>query len=366
MSGSSRAELPYRIAVTARKLISKAGSASEVFRMSRASLETIPGFGPLLSQSIKGSALLKQAEMEMGFLEKHHISVLYFEDEQYPDRLKECEDAPILLYTKGDKGLHAKHALSVVGTRKASSYGKEVCRSIILDLGSMIGDLVIISGLAFGFDVIAHRASLERGIPTVAVLGHGLKTIYPHAHRETAKKICGGGALVTDFHSGMGPERNNFLRRNRIIAGLADATLVVESARKGGALITADMASSYQREVLAVPGRVTDERSEGCNRLIRNNAAVLVESAKDIIDQLNWNDDVVQVPQTLPEKPVFTPQEKQLLELIRSHNGLGPGDLSLHSGIPIQEVLSLLTLMELNRWVTVEPGNQYQAMIDPS
>ena len=183
---------------------------------------------------------------------------------------------------------------------------------------------------------------------------------------KTAKKICGGGALVTDFHSGMGPERNNFLRRNRIIAGLADATLVVESARKGGALITADMASSYQREVLAVPGRVTDERSEGCNRLIRNNAAVLVESAKDIIDQLNWNDDVVQVPQTLPEKPVFTPQEKQLLELIRSHNGMGPGDLSLHSGIPIQEVLSLLTLMELNRWVTVEPGNQYQAMIGPS
>jgi len=375
MSGSSYAELQYRIALTmtpaigpisARKLISKAGSAREVFRMSRASLETIPSIGPLMSQSIIGSALLKQAALEMKFLEKHHISALYFEDEQYPARLRECEDAPILLYTKGDKGLHAKHALSVVGTRKASSYGKEICRSIILDLGSMIGDLVIISGLAFGIDVIAHRASLEGGIPTVAVLGHGFTTIYPHAHRETAKKICGLGALVTDFHSGMGPERNNFLRRNRIIAGLADATLVVESARKGGALITADMASSYQREVLAVPGRVTDERSEGCNRLIRSNAAAMVESAKDIIDQLNWNDDMVQVPQRLSEKPVFTTQEKQLLELLRSHNGLDPGDLSLHSGIPIQVVLSLLTQMELKRWVLVEPGNQYQTLINLS
>jgi DNA processing protein len=375
MSGSSHAELPYQIAlamapaigpITARKLISKAGSAREVFRMSRASLETIPSIGPLLSQSIKESALLKQAEQEVEFLEKHQISALYFEDEQYPARLKECEDAPILLYTKGNKGLHAKHALSVVGTRKASSYGKEVCRSIILDLGSMIGDLVIISGLAFGIDVIAHRAALEGGIPTVAVLGHGFTTLYPHAHRETAKKIFGSGALVTDFYSGMGPERNNFLRRNRIIAGLADATLVVESARKGGALITADMATSYQREVLAVPGRVTDERSKGCNRLIRNNTAAMVESAKDIIEQLNWADDIVQVSEMQSEKPGFTTQEKQLLELIRSHNGLGPGDMSIHSGIPIQEVLSLLTQMELKRWVIVEPGNQYQALINLS
>jgi len=373
MSGSSHAELPYRIAltmapaigpITARKLIAKAGSASEVFRMSRSSLETIPSIGPLLSQSIKESALLKQAELEIKFLEKHHISALYIEDEQYPARLNECEDAPLLLYTKGNKGLHAKHAISIVGTRKASSYGKEICRSIILDLGSMISDLVIISGLAFGIDVIAHRASLEGGIPTVAVLGHGFTTIYPHAHRETAKKICGQGALVTDFHSGMGPERNNFLRRNRIIAGLADATLVVESASKGGALITADMASSYQREVLAVPGRVTDERSEGCNRLIRNNVAAMVESAKDIIDQLNWNDDIVQAPETGPGITGVSDQEKQLLKLIGAHNGLGPGDLSLHSGIPIQVVLSLLTQMELKRWVTVEPGNQYHTLIN--
>jgi DNA processing protein len=213
---------------------------------------------------------------------------------------------------------------------------------------------------------MAHRAALESGIPTVAVLGHGLDTLYPHAHRETAKKICRQGALVTDFHSGMGPERNNFLRRNRIIAGLADATLVVESAASGGALITADMASSYQRDVLAVPGRVTDERSKGCNGLIKKNVAAMVESAQDVIDHLNWTDDIAQNPKHRSEKISFTIHEKQLLELMTLQSGLGPGELCMRSGIPIQKVLSLLTEMELKRWIVVEPGNRYQAMIEIS
>jgi DNA processing protein len=373
MSLSSCPELQYQIAltmapaigpVTARKLISRAGSAREVFRMNRASLEKIERIGPRLSQSIHKSALLEQAEREMEFLERHHISALYLEDAEYPARLKECEDAPILLYVRGNKGLHAKRALSVVGTRKASSYGKELCRKIVLDLGSMIGDLVIISGLAFGIDVIAHRAALEGGIPTVAVLGHGLDTLYPHAHRETAKKICRQGALVTDFHSGMGPERNNFLRRNRIIAGMADATLVAESAHSGGSLITAKMASSYQRDVLAVPGRATDDRSRGCNNLIKKNVAALVESAEDVIDHLNWRDDVAQIPVALSRESSFSIQEKQLLELMTQQSGLGPGELSIRSGIPIQKVLSMLTEMELKRWIVVEPGNRYQTMIE--
>lgn len=375
MSQSPHPELLYRIAltmapaigpVTARKLISKAGSASEVFRMNRATLEKIERIGPRLSQSIKSSMLLEQAAKELEFLERHHISALYFKDAKYPARLKECEDAPILLYVRGSDGLSTKRALSVVGTRRASSYGKELCRNIVLELGSMIGDLVIVSGLAFGIDVIAHRAALEGGIPTVAVLGHGFKTLYPLAHRETAKKICGQGALVTDFHSGMGPERNNFLRRNRIIAGLADATLVVESARSGGALITADMASSYHRDVLAVPGRATDERSKGCNRLIKKNVAAMVESAEDVIDHLNWMDDIAQNPRHLSEKTSITGQEKQLLELMTIHNGLGPGELSNLSDIPIHNVLALLTEMELKRWVIVEPGNLYQTGIDLS
>lgn len=375
MSLPNHPELQYQIAltmapaigpVTARKLISKAGSAREVFRMNRATLEKIERIGPRLSESIKSSVLLEQAEKELEFLERHRISAHYFKDAEYPARLKECEDAPILLYVRGSDGLNTKRVLSVVGTRRASSYGKELCRNIVLELGSMIGDLIIVSGLAFGIDVIAHRAALEGGILTVAVLGHGFKTLYPLAHRETAKKICSQGALVTDFHSDMGPERNNFLRRNRIIAGLADATLVVESARTGGALITADMASSYHRDILAVPGRATDERSKGCNRLIKKNVAAMVESAEDVIDHLNWMDDIAQNPKHLSKNNAFTSQEKQLLELMTIHSGLGPGELSNLSDIPIHNVLALLTEMELKRWVTVEPGNLYQTSIDLS
>ena len=375
MPHDDRTELLYRIAltmapaigpITARKLIKKAGSARAVFRQKKAILEKIEGIGPVVSGSISSASLLQQAEKELVFLEKHRIRALYFKDAEYPARLKECEDAPILLYCRGSIGLNSKRALSVVGTRKASSYGKELCRSIVLDLGSRIDDLVIISGLAFGIDVIAHRAALEGGIPTVAVLGHGLDTLYPHAHRETAKKICGQGALVTDFHSGMGPERNNFLRRNRIIAGMANATLVVESAASGGALITANMASSYQRDVLAVPGRATDERSKGCNGLIKKNVAAMVESAQDVINHLNWTDDIAQNPKHSTEKISFTNHEKQLLELMTLQSGLGPGELCMRSGIPIQKVLSLLTEMELKRWIVVEPGNRYQTMIEIS
>jgi DNA processing protein len=373
MSGTSHPELQYQIALTmapaigpvlARKLITKAGSAREVFRMSRSSLEKIERIGPQLSRSIQESILMHGAEKEMAFLEKHHISALYINDPEYPSRLKECDDAPILLYARGNKGLNARRAISVVGTRKASFYGKELCRNIVLELGSRISGLAVISGLAFGIDVMAHRAAMEGGIPTVAVLGHGFRTIYPHAHRETAKQICEQGALLTDFHSGMGPERNNFLRRNRIIAGMTDATLVIESAASGGALITASMASSYQRDVLAVPGRATDERSKGCNSLIKEDVAALVESAEDVIGHLNWPDETARGENRLAPKISLTREEQRILTLLARHGSLGPGDLSSMSGIPIQEVLSLLIQMELKKWIYMEPGNLYQTRID--
>jgi DNA processing protein len=375
MAHSFHPELQYQIAltmaqaigpVTARRLINKIGSASAVFKMNKASLEKIPGIGPLMSASLSSSTLMEKAAREMEFIERYQISVLFLEDPEYPQRLKECEDAPILIYARGNTGLNSSRALSVVGTRRASSYGKELCRNIVLEMGSKLKDLVIISGLAYGIDVIAHRAALESGIPTIAVLGHGLNTIYPQAHRETAKKICGQGCLVTDFHSGMGPERNNFLRRNRIIAGLADATLVVESAAEGGALITADLASSYNRDVLAVPGRTSDVRSRGCNRLIKKNVAAMVESAEDITDLLNWSDNGNNISDRSDDKKILTHQERQLLDLLSVHNGLRPGDLSAYSGIPIQQVLSLLIQMELKGWIAVEPGNLYQSIVGDS
>jgi len=371
MSSCPRKELLSRIAltlipsvgpVTARRLITMAGSAREVFQMDRTALEEIPGIGPRLSGSILSSRLQEQAEMEMQFLEKHRISAFCFEDTSYPARLKECEDAPVVLFVKGSANLNTKRVLSVVGTRQASAYGKELCRKIVLELGALVGDLLIVSGLAFGIDVIAHRAALEGNIPTVGVLGHGFRNLYPGAHRETAKTMCRQGALVTDFHSGMGPERNNFLRRNRIIAGMADATLVVESAMSGGALITASMASSYQRDVLAVPGRASDVRSKGCNMLIKKNVAALVESAEDVLNHLNWEAEPGKGSLSSPQPASCSPEEKQILELILRYGTLTPGELSRHSGLSVQVALSLLMQMELKSLVRAEPGNLYRAV----
>ncbi|MEN8229804.1 MAG: DNA-processing protein DprA [Bacteroidota bacterium] len=372
MNQNNRTELKYRIAltmapaigpITARKLIEKFGSARAIFDQKKEVLEMIEGIGPRLSESITASTLLEQAEKEMVFLDKHRISALYFEDPHYPQRLNQCADGPILLYTRGEQGLHCRKSLSVVGTRRATPYGRDMCRKIIQGLSAVVDDLVIVSGLAYGIDVMAHRAALENGLPTIAVLGHGLSTIYPHAHRDTAKKIIDQGTLVTDFHSRMGPERNNFLRRNRIIAGLSHATLVIESAKTGGSLITAVLASSYDRDVLAVPGRTVDERSKGCNGLIKSNLAAMVESHEDVIHHLNWEDhNLPHIKKPTPE--LFpTEDEQQLLHRIQEQPGIVPGILSNNTGISIQKVLSLLMEMELKQWISVEPGNRYQTRI---
>ena len=370
---SSLPELQYQIALTmapaigpirARKLIKKAGSARAVFQMSRSSLERIHGFGPQMSGSLFSPTLLEQAAGEMEYLRRHQITALFLEDEEYPRRLKECPDAPILLYVRGQKHLNAKKVLSVVGTRRASSYGKDLCRNMVLELAAGLEDLVIVSGLAYGIDVIAHRAALDAGIPTLAVLGHGFGTIYPHAHRETAKRILAQGAQLTRYHSGMGPERNKFLRRNRIIAGLADATLVVESATEGGALITAGLAFSYDRSVLAVPGRVSDARSKGCNRLIKTQIAALVESAGDVIRELNWGDENKLRVLTGVEKPELNPLEKKIMELISQHRSLRPEELSEYTGIPIHEILASLTSLEIKSCISQEPGNRFQNLLE--
>jgi len=367
-------ELQYLIAltmipdigpVTARKLLRKVGSARSVFSQKRRVLESINGVGPHLSRSIHESSLLGQAERELKFMEKHRIDVLPYTSSDFPGLLNECPDGPVLIYVKGEKGLHCTKNLSIVGTRRASSYGKEICREIIRDLAQRIPDLSIISGLAYGIDVIAHRAALDFGIPTLAVLGHGLSTLYPASHRETAKKIIQEGALVTDFHSGIGPERNNFLRRNRIIAGLAHATLVVESAQKGGALITADIASSYERPVFSVPGRVGDERSKGCNGLIKDNVAILTESAGDIIRGLNWDLNLSEPGLPLQEVEL-TSEEKKILITIKEFPNVNPGSLSKLVDIPVQNVLALLLEMELKDWISLEPGNRYRSRISIS
>ena len=371
MPQKNKEELKYQIAltmapsigpITAGKLLDKIGSARTIFNQTADSLQKIHGISPHLIKALKTPGLLSRAEKEIGFLEKHHIETHYFQDPDYPGLLKECVDAPILLYSRGTNGLHSSRTLSVVGTRKATSYGRNLCREIIRDLSVLTPKPVIVSGLAYGIDVIAHRAALEFGLPTVAVLGHGMDTIYPLSHRETAVKISKQGALVTDFHSGMGPERNNFLRRNRIIAGLSQGTLVVESAKTGGSLITATMALSYHRPVMAVPGRVGDSRSSGCNRLITREMAAITESAEDIIRYLNW--DVPMAAKKIPAAEIIpSEQEKKLLHSMQSNTVNTPDLLSQLTEIPVHIILATLLEMELKEWVSVEPGNRYKMII---
>lgn len=365
-----RRELIHRIAltlapsigpITARKLIDKLGSAGAVLSRDRKSLERIKGIGPRLSGAINAPLLLEQAEKELAFIERHRIGSLFFMDPGYPERLNLCPDGPILLFCRGNLEMNNRMILSVVGTRRATSYGRDICRRIICDLAEKLEGLVIVSGLAYGIDVIAHRAALDYGLPTVAVLGHGLQTIYPPAHRDVARRIMEQGALVTDFPSGTGPERNHFIRRNRIIAGISAATLVIESGPSGGALITADLAASYDREVLAVPGRAGDTRSAGCNALIKSNAAALVESADDIIYLMKWAERSGPPGRPALSGELPSGEERLILDHLRQKPGSDPGYLSTATSIPIHRVLSLLLQMELKEWVHTGPGNAYHA-----
>jgi DNA processing protein len=371
MPQKNREELKYQIAltmakdvgpITARKLLDQFGTARAILNQTADSLQKIDGIGPSLSKALKTPRLLYNAEREIGFLDKHHIDAMYYEDADYPERLKNCVDGPVILYGRGNQGLGSERSLSVVGTRRATSYGRNLCREIIRDLSQLNPKPVIVSGLAYGIDVIAHRAALEFGLPTVAVLGHGMDTIYPLSHRETAVKISRQGALVSDFHSGLGPERNNFLRRNRIIAGLTEGTLVVESAESGGSLITANLAFSYDRTVMAIPGRVGDSRSNGCNNLISRQVAAITVSAEDIIRYLSW--DVPQLTKKIPA-PELKPseQEKKLLHSMQSNTVNTPDLLSQLTGIPVHTVLAILLGMELKEWIVVEPGNRYKMRI---
>ena len=360
-------EIKYRIALSlvpgigpikARGLVRKFGSASNVFRDRSLEKKLMGKTWETLVSFIRSARVMQDAEAELDLVEREGIRILCFDDPAFPKLLGKCNDAPFILYVRGNAGLNPEKCLSVVGTRNASSYGRDMCRKIIGELAAAVPDLVIVSGLAYGIDVMAHRMALECGLPTIAVLGHGLSTLYPARHRETARQICGQGALMTDFVYFTKPERNNFLRRNRIIAGFSPATLVVESALRGGALVTAGQASAYNRDVLAVPGRSSDPVSLGCNRLIRNMQAALTESGADVIHHLNWND----VASGDPEEErilILTDGEKSILQALAFSPGVHPDELLTLTGIPMNRLLSTLLDLELKDWIHMDPGMRY-------
>jgi DNA processing protein len=310
---------------------------------------------------LQGRKLLTRAEKEIEFISKYGVRAFYYLDDDYPARLRQCPDSPVILFLKGNADPDHPRMLSIVGTRNASSYGLEVCRNFVSDLAVKGYNPLIISGLAYGIDICAHKSALDNNLPTIAALAHGLATIYPSAHRNVAQKITGHGALVTDFASTSMPERGNFIKRNRLIAGMADATVVVESAVKGGALLTADLANSYNRDVFAFPGKLSDKRSQGCNNLIKTHKAALIEDVKDIEYILGWtplkNPGKKAVSETLIN---INEDQKAILLLLEGNNEVSADRISLETDLGASKTSCLLLDLEFKGYIVSLPGKRYR------
>jgi len=345
---------------TGRKLISYLGSVEAVFNEKTQVLQKIPGIGKVLSERANSGNYVNRAEKEIEICRKRNIKLVSFFDQEYPARLKQCSDSPLVLYIKGENVTNASKLISVVGTRRATREGIQNLNSLIASIAEHYPSSVIVSGLAYGIDYNAHLSALKNSLKTIAVLGHGLHTIYPSEHKNLAFKIMDNGCLISDFATDMNPERNNFIKRNRIIAGLSDATIVVESGPKGGALITADIASSYDRDVFAYPGRVGDEFSRGCNRLIKENKAAMIESVEDLEYLMNWERGLNTV--SPKQKLLFvslSKEEEQVIEVLKNEESLSRDSLALRLNWPVYRLAGILLKLEFDGIISVLPGNHY-------
>lgn len=308
-----------------------------------------------------------RAEAELEFCQKHGILPLPMNDEHYPARLRECDDAPLMLFYRGNADLNQQRVINIVGTRHCTAYGKDVISRFVRDLKSLCPQLLIVSGLAYGVDINAHRAALENGYETVGVLAHGLDQIYPPRHRETAVKMISQGGLLTEFFTQTNADKVNFVRRNRIVAGMSDACILVESAAHGGGLITARLSRDYNRDVFAFPGRVGDEYSEGCNNLIRNNGAALITSAQDFVEAMGWITDAQlnEARQKGIERQLFpslSPEEMQIVGALQKQNDQQINMLSVTSNLPIARLTAILFELELKGVVKVLAGGTYHLL----
>ena len=308
-----------------------------------------------------------RAEAELEFCQKHGILPLPMNDEHYPARLRECDDAPLMLFYRGNADLNQQRVINIVGTRHCTAYGKDVISRFVRDLKSLCPQLLIVSGLAYGVDINAHRAALENGYETVGVLAHGLDQIYPPRHRETAVKMISQGGLLTEFFTQTNADKVNFVRRNRIVAGMSDACILVESAARGGGLITARLSRDYNRDVFAFPGRVGDEYSEGCNNLIRNNGAALITSAQDFVEAMGWITDAQlnEARQKGIERQLFpslSPEEMQIVGALQKQNDQQINMLSVTSNLPVARLTAILFELELKGGVKVLAGGTYHLL----
>ncbi len=365
MLALSRVQVPQLALI--RELIETVGSAKELLENGDNIGDIVPGASPRLRQLLCDRSLVELAEKEMEFIESKGIKLICFGDEAYPRRLAECADARLVLHSRGNADLNARRIVSIVGTRHASEYGKALCENFVADLARFAPDTLIVSGLAYGIDVCAHRAALKAGLPTIGVLAHGLDRIYPGAHRATAKQMLENGGLLTEFMSGTEPFPSNFLQRNRVVAGMADATVVVESASKGGSLVTASLALGYDRDCFAFPGRVNDKYSQGCNELVSRNRAALITSAYDFVEAMNW--DIAAKKKSAEELqtelfPDLSPDETAVMTALRENsNGLQVNQMVVQLNIPINRLLPLLFEMEMKGLVKAVAGGCYRAVI---
>lgn len=373
----NKEEIFYTMALTrisnfnfaqALQLYKAVGSAQLLFEHRNDIGDILKDCTPHLVEALKNwDEPMKRAEYELKYMEEHSIRALTLNDDDYPKRLLECPDAPIILYYSGNCDLNMSKVISIVGTRQITQYGQDIIRHFIADLRRHCPNMLIVSGLAYGVDINAHRQALENGYPTVGVLAHGLDQIYPYRHKETAEKMLRHGGLLTEFMTQTNADKANFVRRNRIVAGMADAVILVESAAKGGGLITAEIAQSYDRGVFAFPGNVNAEFSKGCNNLIRDNGAGLISNANDFVKAMEWQDEAI-LKQAIADGierslfPDLTPEEEKIVNFLQKNNDLQLNILSVKTGIPIGQLTAFLFQLEMKGIVKPLAGGMYHLL----
>ena len=353
--------------LNARILLDAMGSASEIFAHRKDILQMIPHASQRLQDALNHvDDVIDAAKKEVEFIEKNRIKALTLDSNEYPQRLKECEDAPLVLYLCGDTDLNRQRVISIIGTRKCSEYGREVCRHFISEFKRYYPDTLIVSGLAYGIDICAHRSALGNGMDTIGVLAHGLDTIYPSMHRSTAADMVHqGGGLLTEYTTNTKPDKMNFVQRNRIVAGISDACIVVESSAKGGSLITAELASNYNREVFAFPGRIYDECSAGCNNLIKRHQATLLTSVEDLIEAMGWHNPLAESHKKSVQQELFpelNEEEAVLVETLKNVDDKHINQIVIDSNIPYSRASMILFDLEMRGIVKALGGARYKVI----
>jgi len=352
--------IPNIGAVQAKQLLEHFGDASSIFKAKKKDLGAVEGIGEVKAKSIKDFNEFQEAEEEITFCDKHHIQALFLTDKNYPQRLLHCYDAPTILYYRGNADLNHNKIISIIGTRNNTDYGRLVTEELVKELQSQ--NIVVVSGLAYGIDAVAHKAAIKNNVPTIGVLAHGLDTIYPAQNKSLAKEMLIHGGLLTEFRKKKIADKHNFPRRNRIVAGMSDATIVVETDLKGGSMITAELAYNYNKDLFAIPGKIHDNRSAGCLKLIQQQKAVLLSSAEQLILELGWEE---RKKQPKKQRELFielSPDEKVIVDILKEKETVSIDELFLKSGLSSSSIAGAILSLELQNVILSLPGKMYRLM----